>query len=567
MDVSSSFPSLAGLRASLESDLGSLAVSAAGLGLLSHLSIFRTSFPVEDYLLGLLALYALAVLSTTSAYLALTQFSIAQTFFRVAWISSAFNIGLISSISAYRFFFHRLHSFPGPVWSKLTSFYSAYLAGKNVQYHVEVKKLHQEYGDFIRTGPRELCIVRKSAIPLVFGPQSKCRKSTFYAHASTNPKQCNIHHTRDFEDHRRRRKAWDRGFNVKSLAMYEPRVKVKADQLASHIEKNLGQAIDATAWSMFLSFDVMGDVGFGKEFKNLTTGIEHPAIKGVHDHMEILGVATHVPWFLYLLSRVPGAVSGYSSFFKWCADEIERKQETWDATAYPEDVVSWLLKAYVEQDISAPPSKAALHDDSRAIIIAGSETTATTLASILYYLAKHQSVLSKLQRQLDEAMPGGAKDWSYDKVKEIPFLDDIINETLRLRPVLMTGGSRVTPAEGLQVDEVYIPGDVNVFVPLQLIQNDKRYYRDAEKFIPERWGEKKDEMGTDGAPFIPFLSGPYICPGRSLAMLSLRTSVSTIAQQYNFSFAPGETGETFETGALDTFTTSLPPLQLEFSRR
>lgn len=109
--------------------------------------------------------------------------------------------------------------------------------------------------------------------------------------------------------------------------MYEPRVKVKADQLASHIEKNLGQAIDATAWSMFLSFDVMGDVGFGKEFKNLTTGIEHPAIKGVHDHMEILGVATHVPWFLYLLSRVPGAVSGYSSFFKWCADEIERKQE------------------------------------------------------------------------------------------------------------------------------------------------------------------------------------------------------------------------------------------------
>ena len=152
MDVSSSFPSLAGLRASLESDLGSLAVSAAGLGLLSHLSIFRTSFPVEDYLLGLLALYALAVLSTTTAYLALTQFSIAQTFFRVAWISSAFNIGLISSISAYRFFFHRLHSFPGPVWSKLTSFYSAYLAGKNVQYHVEVKKLHQEYGDFIRTG-------------------------------------------------------------------------------------------------------------------------------------------------------------------------------------------------------------------------------------------------------------------------------------------------------------------------------------------------------------------------------------------------------------------------------
>lgn len=71
----------------------------------------------------------------------------------------------------------------------------------------------------------------------------------------------------------------------------------------------------------------MGAVGFGKEFNNLGTGIEHPAIKGVHDHMGILGVLGHVPWFLNLASRIPGAASGYSSFFKWCGDEIERKQK------------------------------------------------------------------------------------------------------------------------------------------------------------------------------------------------------------------------------------------------
>lgn len=70
-----------------------------------------------------------------------------------------------------------------------------------------------------------------------------------------------------------------------------------------------------------------------------------------------------------------------------------------------------------------------------------------------------------------------------------------------------------------------------------------------------------------GLPRLTFEAGPYICPGKNLAMISLRTSISTIAQQYNFSFAPGETGEAFETGALDTFTTSLPPLQLAFQRR
>lgn len=50
-------------------------------------------------------------------------------------------------------------------------------------------------------------------------------------------------------------------------------------------------------------------------------------------------------------------------------------------------------------------------------------------------------------------------------------------------------------------------------------------------------------------------------------MLSLRISVSTLAQQYDIAFASGETGEKFEKEALDTFTTTLPPLNLRFSKR
>lgn len=166
-----------------------------------------------------------------------------------------------------------------------------------------------------------------------------------------------------------------------------------------------------------------------------------------------------------------------------------------------------MLKAYKEGDISAPPSEEALHQDSRVLVVAGSETTATTLASTLFYLAKHPAVLVKLQRYLDEAMADGPGDWRYDRVKEITFIDDIINETLRLRPAVMTGGYRVTPAEGIQVDEVHIPGDVNVFVPTQVIQTHEKYYKDAKQFIPERWTEKREEKGTDGAPFFPFALG------------------------------------------------------------
>ncbi|KAF7617693.1 hypothetical protein AFLA_006607 [Aspergillus flavus NRRL3357] len=98
----------------LETDLLQLGVSAALLGVLLHITIFR----------------------------------------RVALLTTLFNTSLNTSISIYRLFVHRLHPFPGPFACKPTRFYSAFLAAKNIQYNVELKRLHKQYGNFVRTGPR-----------------------------------------------------------------------------------------------------------------------------------------------------------------------------------------------------------------------------------------------------------------------------------------------------------------------------------------------------------------------------------------------------------------------------
>jgi hypothetical protein len=119
---------------------------------------------------------------------------------------------------------------------------------------------------------------------------------------------------------------------------------------------------------MFFSFDVMGEVGFGKDFNNLVTGVAHVAIKNAHAHMTMLGIMSTVPWLLNVLSSIPGATAGYSDFFSFCAGQIREKHKTCDGEKMPQDIVSWLLK---EKDVSASPSAAALEDDSRVVIIAG----------------------------------------------------------------------------------------------------------------------------------------------------------------------------------------------------
>jgi len=64
-------------------------------------------------------------------------------------------------------------------------------------------------------GPCEICIVQKSAISLIYGPQSECLKSTWYTQVDSDYRKCSVHMTHDFDDHRRRRKAWDRGLSIK----------------------------------------------------------------------------------------------------------------------------------------------------------------------------------------------------------------------------------------------------------------------------------------------------------------------------------------------------------------
>jgi cytochrome P450 len=148
-----------------------------------------------------------------------------------------------------------------------------------------------------------------------------------------------------------------------------------------------------------------------------------------------------------------------------------------------------------------------------------SETTATTLAGALFYLAKCPDKQKKLQQLLDQSMPNGYSQWSYEKVKAISYIDDFINETLRLRPALLTGGARETPAKGIQVDDTYIPGKTNVMIPVSLIQRDPRWWQQAEEFVPERFGEKRVEMETDQAPYLPFSLGTSMSqPLRSLTM-------------------------------------------------
>ncbi|KAK8097061.1 hypothetical protein PG999_013005 [Apiospora kogelbergensis] len=483
-------------------------------------------------------------------------------------LSCAFNIGLATSMLIYRAFFHRLHHFPGPFPAKLSRFYAARASANGLQMHITTQKMHERYGDFVRTGPHHLSILRPAAIPAIYGPATRCVRSPWYSATPGGVDDLSLLQTRAPEPHKRRKKIWERGLSFKALQTYESRVRAKADLLLSRLVESAGKPIDMTMYGMFYGFDVMSEVGFSKDFNMLKSGEKHPAIMALHSSLSILSIiGGSAPWLLGMLTRIPGASGGYQEFIEWCGVELQARRTVYNqerATKIedkdPSDVVSWLLKAEGDGDIGAPKSNLAWQEEARLLIVAGR----------LYFLARYPDIYRKLQEQVDEALKpdgGDSTAVSHEKIKDIAYLDWIVQETLRLKPAVPSGVSRLTPPEGLQIDEVRVPGDTIVVVPMHSIQRDPRYWggeADAVAYRPGRW----ETLSTEKAAWMAFNRGASVCPGKNLAFMELRLVLAKMAARFEVpQFAPGFDMEAFDCGTEDRFTMHLGELQLVFTPR
>ena len=106
---------------------------------------------------------------------------------------------------------------------------------------------------------------------------------------------------------------------------------------------------------------------------------------------------------------------------------------------------------------------------SRLISVRNSDTTASTLVSLFYRLAKHPEHMHKVQKELDAA--GDLED--IKTLQKLPHLTGTIKETLRLHPAVPTGGLRETPPEGATVCGHFVPGNTAICAPRYTIHRRK----------------------------------------------------------------------------------------------
>lgn len=250
----------------------------------------------------------------------LTEISISSAATEVLGHAGCLLLGLYGARAVYRLWFHPLRKFAGPTGAKLTSFWLSWQVRRGDTFR-QIKTLHDQHGSFIRTGPNNLSISHPKAVQVIYGPGSKCTKSSWYD--STWP-MVSLNTMRDKKLHDERRRIWSTAFGDKALRGYEQRLRLYRSRLMSHLAESNGEGVNVTKWFNLFSFDFMGDMAFGRSFDMLEMSQDHWVIKLLDDALKPLGYAFPA-WFFQVLTAVPGITRDWWRFIDFCAERMDAR--------------------------------------------------------------------------------------------------------------------------------------------------------------------------------------------------------------------------------------------------
>ncbi|PIO29923.1 hypothetical protein AB205_0125460 [Aquarana catesbeiana] len=163
-------------------------------------------------------------------------------------------------------------------------------------------------------------------------------------------------------------------------------------------------------------------------------------------------------------------------------------------------------------------------------IIAGYETTSTTLMFTAYLLATHPDVQTKLQEEIETHLPNKAPP-TYEALMQMEYLDMVIHETLRLYPA--AGRLERVCKKTTEINGVTIPEGVVTVIPAYVLHRDPSLWADPEEFRPERFGKENKET-QDPYTFLPFGFGPRNCIGMRFAMVNMKAAIILLLQNFSF---------------------------------
>lgn len=322
--------------------------------------------------------------------------------------------------------------------------------------------MHDKYGNIVRIGPNDLSIIdsqvwkdgwsHKADFPKDLGVLGKFANGLY--HITNAPG----------EYHVRLRKGFNPAFSERALRKQEPLLLRYADSMVSMM-KRLSQEdpdhkVNMVECFDFTTFDIMAEISFGESLHLLESSENAPWVRGILDFLKYItyrGLAEKIPilrdtfeWF------VPKKLKDeFNSHFQYSAGLVDRRLAKGTRHSQP-DIWSFVLNQKENEGLTIPE----MHTNATNFMVAGSETTASTLDFVTYLLLTNPKQLEKAVREVRTSC-AESSDITFDKLNTLEYLGFCIDETLRLFP--QSVNPRFVPPSGAKVCEQWMPGGVSRF--------------------------------------------------------------------------------------------------------
>jgi enediyne biosynthesis protein E7 len=197
------------------------------------------------------------------------------------------------------------------------------------------------------------------------------------------------------------------------------------------------------------------------------------------------------------------------------------------------DMLSRLMREYRDEP-DARLKQRRLRDELVTILLAGHETTASTLSWTWQQVDEHPHVAERMHEEACAAL--GDRDPVYEDLHRLPYTTMVIQEAMRLYPPVWLLPRRAV-AEDV-IDGYRVPAGADVLICPYTLHRHPGFWPDPERFDPERFGT--DRVGARHRyAYIPFGAGPRFCVGNNLGMMEAVLVAAMVAREFRLRLVPG----------------------------
>ncbi|KAF9443296.1 cytochrome P450 [Macrolepiota fuliginosa MF-IS2] len=473
--------------------------------------------------------------------------------------AAVFTYILIRAI--YNLFFSPLSAIPGPWYAAVSNLW--------LNIHVirlrqckTIQELFEAYGPVVRVGPNKIVFRDISTMRTVYSLH-KFDKSTYYKSLLTNDND-HAMTTLNHAHHIIRRRGYAPHYTPANVAKFQPEMHESMCEVLNVLDNIAGKAsTECLTLFRHLMVDVVVSSSYGYRLGAVTKwamDVEDPLSTAINDFPK-RGILRSIvlAWAWKLVCRFPNVrwrrmCDSDKIMAEFVSSRVYEMRAQMNAGKIGESEKIPMLQRLLQYRYSSNELMPD-HDiisECMGHLIAGSDTSSTSLSYFFWELSRRPDILKKLQIEIDEVMPDSRAIPDISVLQELPYLNAFIKEGLRVYTAAPSLLERVVPnstAKNGARDEIFdlmgyaLPPGTVVSTQAWSMHRDSSVFPSPDTFLPERWLEcSQAELANMTQHMMPFGTGTRVCGGQNLAQVMLRIAIATITKNFNIA-APAETNE------------------------